>query len=57
LYQDKVTWNVQINVYNLLGEDPLLARTAVDDGKGNPLITRRYLQTRTYAQLTNSFKF
>ncbi|MEN9634032.1 MAG: hypothetical protein RL077_2436 [Verrucomicrobiota bacterium] len=57
LYQDKVTWNVQINVYNLLGEDPLLARTAVDDGKGNPLVTRRYLQTRTYAQLTNSFKF
>ncbi len=53
----KVTWDVQINVYNLLGEDPLLARTAVDDGKGNPIVTRRYLQTRTYAQLTNSFKF
>ena len=57
IFRGKINWDVQVNVYNLLGTDPLLARLAVDDGSGKPNVVLRYTQTRQYAQLTNSFKF
>lgn len=57
LYRDKVKWDIQINLYNLLGADPLLAFQAVDDGTGRPLVVRRYLQSPFQAQLTNTFSF
>lgn len=57
LFRGRVTWDMQLNIYNLLDTDPLLARQAVDDGKGQPLVVLRYLQTPRYLQLTNTFKF
>jgi hypothetical protein len=57
LLKGRVTWDVQLNLYNLLNENPLFARQAVDDGRGSPLVVRRYTQTPFYAQLTNTFSF
>lgn len=57
IFRGKVSWDIQVNVYNLLNTDPLLARVAVDDGKGQPLVVLRYTQTPLYGQLTNTFRF
>lgn len=57
LFRGKVRWDVQLNLYNLMDEDPLFARMAVDDGQGNPIVVMRYTQRPFYAQLSNTFRF
>jgi hypothetical protein len=57
IFGGRVDWNVQVNVYNLLDEDPLFARMAVDDGQGRPHVVMRYTQRPLYAQLSNTFRF
>jgi iron complex outermembrane recepter protein len=57
LRRAKIHWDIQLNLYNLLNEDPMFARAAFDDGKGQPNVTLRYLQNRFAAQLSNSFRF
>ncbi len=55
--RQKYTWDVQVNVYNVFNDDDIKARQAVDDGKGNPVITRAFLPEPRMVQLTNSIRF
>jgi hypothetical protein len=57
LFKGKVRWETHLNLRNLLNEDPLLARVAVDDGTGAGQVTLRGMQDRFSAQLSNTFKF
>ncbi len=55
--RDKYTWDVQLNVYNVLDDTRIRAYQAVDDGTGNPLIARTFLPEPLTVQLTNSIRF
>jgi hypothetical protein len=57
LFRGKIHWDVQLNLSNLLNEDPQFARAAFDDGTGKPQVTLRYTQPTFAAQLSNTFKF
>jgi outer membrane receptor for ferric coprogen and ferric-rhodotorulic acid len=57
LFKGKVRWEIHLNIRNLLNEDPLLARVAVDDGTGAGQVTLRGMQDRFSAQLSNTFRF
>ncbi|HEX2862840.1 MAG TPA: hypothetical protein VHN79_14425, partial [Lacunisphaera sp.] len=57
IWRGKFTWDIQLNVYNLLDDQDIKPRQAVDDGKGNPIVVRTYLiEPRTF-QLTNTLRF
>ena len=47
----------QLNVYNVLNDKGPLPRTAVDDGRGNPIYVRNYLPEPITFQLTNTIRF
>lgn len=53
----KFTWDVQLNVYNVLNDDEPQWRTAVDDGRGNPIYVRSFLPDPISFQLTNTIRF
>jgi hypothetical protein len=53
----KYTWDVQLNVYNVLDDQRIRANQAVDDGHGNPLIARTFLPEPITFQLTNTISF
>ncbi len=53
----KLTWEVQLNVYNVLNDKKPLPRQSVDDGRGNPVVVRTYLPEPISFQLTNSLRF
>lgn len=58
IWNNKVSWDIQVNVYNLLnGDRDILARQAVDNGLGEPVIVRTFLAEPRYVQLTNTFSF
>lgn len=55
--KQKYTWDVQLNVYNVFDDQEIKSRQAVDDGSGNPYVTRTFrLEPRTF-QLTNTIRF
>ncbi len=53
----RATWDIQLNVYNVLNEKDPLPRTAVDDGQGNPIYARNYLPDPIGFQVTNTLRF
>lgn len=53
----KLTWEVQLNVYNVLHDKKPLPRQSVDDGRGNPIVVRTYLPEPISFQLTNTIRF
>lgn len=55
--RDKYTWDVQLNIYNVFDDTRIRAYQAVDDGNGNPLITRTFLPEPRTFQLTNTISF
>jgi hypothetical protein len=57
LLGNRITWSIQLNLYNLLDNDEYVARNAVDDGTGKPVHTSFYPVEPFRAQLTNTFKF
>jgi len=58
ILKNRVTWDIQLNIYNVLNDTYLTTREAVDDGTGKPYVTRRLFnqEPRSY-QLTSSFSF
>ena len=58
IFKNRVTWDFQLNIYNVLNDTYLTTREAVDDGTGKPYVTRRLFnqEPRSY-QLTSSFSF
>lgn len=53
----RFTWDVQLNVFNLLDDQRIRAYQAVDNGQGQPLIARTYLPEPLTVQLTNTITF
>ncbi len=56
-HANRFTWDIQLNVYNVLDDTSIRAYQAVDDGTGSPLIARTYLPEPRTFQLTNTISF
>jgi outer membrane receptor protein involved in Fe transport len=57
IWNNRLNWDIQLNVYNVLNDKDPLPRTAVDDGRGNPIYVRNYLPEPITFQLTNTIRF
>ncbi len=58
LFNDRVTWDIRLNIYNLLDEGGPLHRYAIDSGiDNNRLVTERYMIAPRTFQLRNTFSF
>lgn len=57
ILRNRYTWDIQLNVYNVMDDDDPKPRGAVDDGRGNPIYIRYYLPDPRGFQVTNTVRF
>ncbi|HEY0945093.1 MAG TPA: TonB-dependent receptor plug domain-containing protein, partial [Opitutaceae bacterium] len=52
-----ILWDIQLNIYNVLDDDDPIAKQAIDNGRGQPIVFRRYLPAPRTFQLSTSLRF